>query len=137
MATPLLPPGKYQLRSLHEEIALFDRKLAHMQNYETFSTPSERETALEKLTAKRSLLARKAQELIDSGVEVTYAPRPYAPEPVKTVAAAAAPTDSQPDQRSPEEMELAGVASPFAGTSLDFRLEVEAYKASRSRRRSA
>ena len=137
MATPLLPPGKYQLRSLHEEIALFDRKLSHLQNHETFSTQSERETAIEKLTAKRSLLVRKAQQMIDSGVEVTYTPRPNVPNSIEHIASMKQQADVQPEASSSKEMAPTETFSPFAGTSLDFRLEVEAYKASRSRRRSA
>jgi biotin carboxyl carrier protein len=135
MATPLPAPGKYQLRSLHEEIALFDRKLAHAQNYETFASEDSREAAVEKLTAKRNLLVRKAKEMIDSGVEVTYATRPSTPDSVKDASPAA--LSSPPQEGSSEEMAATQVSSPFSGTALDFRLEVEAYKASRSRRKSA
>ena len=32
------PTDKYYLRSIHEEIALFDRKLAHLEKYEKFTS---------------------------------------------------------------------------------------------------
>lgn len=63
------PPGKYQLKSLHEEIDLFDRKLAHLLKYEDFPTDAARKAAAGKLSAKRDLLVRKAQRMADDGVE--------------------------------------------------------------------
>src|SRR4051794_37853856 len=97
-----LPSGKYQLKSLHEEIALFDRKLAHANNYETFPSEAERTAAADKLTAKRSLLIRKAQQMIDEGIEFNELERPKSlrqeteaatPAPASQVAAPALPTD--------------------------------------------
>ncbi len=67
MSTP--PPGKYQLRSLHEEIGLFDRKLAHVSKYESFPTEAEREVAVSKLNSKRKLLVRNALQMAKDGVE--------------------------------------------------------------------
>lgn len=61
--------GKYQLRSLHEEIALFDRKLNHLLKYETFETDSTRDAAAKKLKNKRDLLAKTARRLAAEGVE--------------------------------------------------------------------
>ena len=58
---PTLPSGKYQLKSLHEEIDLFDRKLAHLSKFETFATEAERGVSKDKLSAKRNLLIRRAQ----------------------------------------------------------------------------
>lgn len=61
--------GKYQLRTLHEEIDLFDRKLSHLLKYETFATDSTRDAAARKLKAKRDLLAKTARRLVAEGVE--------------------------------------------------------------------
>src|ERR1700761_7765372 len=63
------PHDKYYLRSLHEDIALLDRKLAHMAKYETFATEKERESATGKLNTKRALLVRNALKLAEEGVE--------------------------------------------------------------------
>jgi len=71
-----LPSGKYQLKSLHEEIGLFDRKLAHLQKFETFATEAERNASVDKLSAKRNLLVRKAQLMIDEGIEFSESERP-------------------------------------------------------------
>jgi len=60
---------KYHLRALHEEIAFYDRKLAHLLKYETFASDSERDLAAEKLNSKRNLLVRDARALIEAGIE--------------------------------------------------------------------
>lgn len=60
---------KYYLRSIHEEIDLYDRKLAHLLKYDTFASDKERDAAAEKLNSKRTLLVRDARSLIDSGIE--------------------------------------------------------------------
>jgi len=36
---------KYHLKSIHEEIGLFDRKLAHLMNFEKFDSVAERDQA--------------------------------------------------------------------------------------------
>ena len=61
--------NKYYLRSLHEEIDLFDRKLAHLLKYESFASDKERDAAAAKMTVKRDQLARTAKELVDEGIE--------------------------------------------------------------------
>jgi len=62
-------PGKYQLKTLHEEIGLCDRKLAHMEKYETYASAEERASAIAKMTTKRAKLAKAAQKLAEDGVE--------------------------------------------------------------------
>lgn len=128
---PTLPSGKYQLRSLHEEIALFDRKLAHAQSFETFSDEDQRNTAVAKLTSKRSLLVRKAQQMIDEGIEYnrTDLPKSLRPESEAVAVEQAAPvavvevsTEDLPAVASEE------IHSPFAGTSMDYRTDLDAYK---------
>lgn len=73
-ATPA--KDKYSLRSLHEEISLYDRKLAHLLKYDTFASEQDREKTVDKLTSKRNLLVRHARDLVDAGVEYKLAEVP-------------------------------------------------------------
>jgi hypothetical protein len=63
------PRDKYFLKSLHQEIDLYDRKLADLKNYGVFATEAERQDAEGKLLTKRASLERTARELSASGVE--------------------------------------------------------------------
>ena len=67
---------KYYLKTLHQEIDLYDRKLAHLSKYEVFHTEKEREIAVNKMTAKRSLLERTARKLAGDGIEFDTADLP-------------------------------------------------------------
>jgi len=69
MQKPAKVQDKYYLKSLHEEIDLYDRKLAHLAKYELFASEAERETAIGKMTTKRAILARNAQKLANDDVE--------------------------------------------------------------------
>ena len=60
---------KYFLRDLHQEIDLFDRKLAYLDKYAEFSSAADREQAEKKLLAGRAPLEKTALELAASGVE--------------------------------------------------------------------
>ncbi len=60
---------KYALQDLYAEIDLFDRKIAHCQNHETFASEQEREAALKKLRTKRETLVRNALAMASRGVE--------------------------------------------------------------------
>jgi hypothetical protein len=69
MKKPVKVQDKYYLKSLHEEIDLYDRKLAHMAKYEIFASEEDRENAIAKMTTKRAILAQIAQKLAEDGVE--------------------------------------------------------------------
>ncbi len=69
MQKPAKVQDKYYLKSLHEEIDLYDRKLAHTAKYELFASETEREAALGKLSTKRATLARTAKKLMEDGIE--------------------------------------------------------------------
>lgn len=71
-----IPHDKYFLKDLHEEIALYDRKLAHIENYSEFATESEREEAKAKLITKRAALENTARKLAAQGVEFSEADLP-------------------------------------------------------------
>lgn len=60
---------KYFLRDLHQEIDLYDRKLAYLDKYVEFSSAADRQQAEKKLLASRSPLEKTALELAASGVE--------------------------------------------------------------------
>jgi len=60
---------KYFLRDLHQEIDLYDRKLAYLGQFAEFASSGEREEAEKRLLAKRAPLEKVALELAASGVE--------------------------------------------------------------------
>ena len=64
-----VPHDKYFLRSLHQEIDLYDRKLAYLDKYGEFASTTDREGAENKLLAKRASLAETAKQLVAEGVE--------------------------------------------------------------------
>ncbi len=64
-----VPHDKYFLKSLHQEIDLYDRKLAYMANYVEFPSAAERQEAEKKMLAKRASLAETAKRLAADGVE--------------------------------------------------------------------
>jgi hypothetical protein len=63
------PRDKYFLRDLHQEIDLYDRKLAYVDKVVEFASSLDREEAAKSLLAKRALLEKAALELAGSGVE--------------------------------------------------------------------
>lgn len=70
------PRDKYFLRSIHQEIDFYDRKLAYLQKYETFASLAERDDAEKKMLAKRAALAQTAMRLAADGVEFSQAELP-------------------------------------------------------------
>jgi len=137
---PTIPSGKYQLRSLHEEIALFDRKLAHAQSHESFASEDERSNAVGKLTAKRSLLIRKAQQMIDEGIEFAESERPRSLRPAENIADEETPAPPVAVQSATHPEPASVRTSPeshFAGTALDYRAELEDYKSGKAKRKTA
>lgn len=60
---------KYFLRDLHQEIDLYDRKLAYLDKYGEFASVADREEAEKGLRTKRAPLEKTALELVASGVE--------------------------------------------------------------------
>ncbi len=72
-----VPHDKYYLKSLHQEIDFYDRKLAYLEN----SAPpaeaeADRDHASNKLVAKRASLAETARQLAADGVEFNAADLP-------------------------------------------------------------
>ena len=61
--------GKYDLKDLYLEIALFDRKISYCQSHEQFDSETARSTALQKLVKRRGTLVANARSLTDRGIE--------------------------------------------------------------------
>lgn len=73
------PDSKYALRDLHEEIDLFDRKIAYCENFEQFESVQARAAALQKLVTKRESLVKAALAMAGRGIECDpkYLPRSF------------------------------------------------------------
>jgi len=69
MNKPFLRRDKYFLRELHQEIDLYDRKLAYLDKFVEFASSMDREEAKSRMLAKRAPLEKTALELAASGVE--------------------------------------------------------------------
>ncbi|MGI4829995.1 MAG: hypothetical protein ACRYFU_17625 [Janthinobacterium lividum] len=132
MATPA--HDKYYLKTLHDEIDLFDRKLAHMLKYDTFATDAERVASAGKLNAKRELLAKTARQLVSEGIEFKTAdlPRSFRTDDtvVEPKAEAVAATEVPVFKPATAVRQF---PSPFAGTVLDGKASIQAYKRERAK----
>jgi hypothetical protein len=86
---PVPADSKYALKDLYQEIALFDRKIAYCQNYETFQSGQDRAVALQKLVSKREALVKIAVAMAGRGVECDpkYLPRSFKETPASDKAA--------------------------------------------------
>lgn len=69
MNKPSSRRDKYFLRDLHQEIDLYDRKLAYLDKFAEFASSGDREEAERGLRTKRAPLEKAALELAASGVE--------------------------------------------------------------------
>lgn len=134
MAT--LVSSKYSLKSLHEEIGLLDRKLAHLHKFSVFQNDTERDTAAAKMEHKRDLLVRQARAMVEEGIEFHATDLPVSlrtgdaseisPEAVQVSAPPAAPVAAGPQSTKP--------LSPFSGTVLDGEQALKQYKQKKAKR---
>jgi hypothetical protein len=127
---PALVQDKYQLRTLHEEIDLFDRKLAYVLRFQEFTSDADRAAELKRLTSKRELLARAARQMAHSGIEYKASELPRSFRAEQGAAAAEGVVVTTPDEApaTVRKASKARVASPYAGTSLDFQKGLQEYK---------
>ena len=126
--------NKYYLKTVHDEIDLYDRKLAHLLNFETFATEADRAAATRKLTLKRDALALTAKRLAGDGIEFQQndLPRSFRPKDAPLAAEVEEVKEAVPQN---VDASLAGGAnrsvrrqgSPYAGTSLDWQSSVQHY----------
>ena len=132
-ATPTPLESKYHHKTLHADIDLYDRRLAHLLKYEVFATETARSAAARKITLKRDPLVATAKRLAAEGVEFKESelPRSFRPEgvpapvevkvPEPEPAAAAAPHNPLENRSARRQ------GSPYAGTSLDWEKSVQHY----------
>jgi hypothetical protein len=71
-----VPHDKYFLRSLHQEIDLYDRKLAYLDKNVQLASIADGKETQGKLLSKRSALAETARQLVADGVEFNPADLP-------------------------------------------------------------
>jgi hypothetical protein len=130
MSTAPAVETKYHLKSIHSEIDLFDRRLAHLNKYEVFETEAARIAAARKLTLKRDPLVATAKRLAAEGVEFKESELPRSFRPDGQPAPVEARTEPEPTPAfiSPGENRSARrQGSPYAGTSLDWEKSVQHY----------
>ena len=123
---------KYHLRSIHEEIGLFDRKLAHLLKFEKFDTEAARDEAARKLRVKRENLVQTALRLVAEGVEFRPGDLPPSMRPEDepgTPQVATASVERLKAVEPPVAMRSVTRESkgPYAGTSLDWQASVRQY----------
>ena len=127
--------SKYHLKSVHAEIDLFDRRLAHLLKYDVFETEAARAAAARKLNLKRDPLVVTAKRLAAEGVEYRESelPRSFRPEGVPApVEAAPEPEPAAAPHNPTENRSTRRQGSPFAGTSLDWEKSVQHYMQNKS-----
>jgi hypothetical protein len=129
MATTPAVESKYYLKSVHAEIDLFDRRIAHLLKYDTFENDAARAAAARKLTLKREPLVQTAKRLAAEGIEFkdSELPRSFRPEglpaPVEVKTPEVMPVTSVPGENRNARRQ----GSPYAGTSLDWAQSVNQY----------
>lgn len=130
--------GKYQLKSIHEEISLFDRKLAHLLKYDVFETEAARATAVKKLNAKRELLVKSALAMSAEGIEFSPSelPRSMRPDDAKDIEVPEAPVEqaaAAPELPSAASRGQRRQGSAFTGTSLDWEKSIREYMSKKAK----
>ena len=129
---PTVPSDKYHLKTIHEQIDLYDRQIAHLLKFEKFDTDAAREAAARKLTLKRETLVQTAQRLAAEGIEFKPNELPRSLRPKDQQAAPVAAPDAV-EEPKPEPFIPAGLRArgkgnaPYAGTSLDWQASVREY----------
>jgi hypothetical protein len=132
MSTTPTIESKYHLKSVHAEIDLFDRRLAHLLKYDVFETEAARAAATRKLNLKRDPLVATAKRLVAEGVEYKESelPRSFRPEGVPAPVEAKPepePTPAAVPHNPGENRSARRQGSPYAGTSLDWEKSVQHY----------
>jgi hypothetical protein len=128
---------KVRLKMLHEEIDLFDRKLAHVMKYDVFPSETERNAAVRKLSLKRDALVAKAKALTDDGTEFkpNDLPRSFRPKDARVEAAPEELVEAKVAAASAtgEKRSVRRSSSAFAGTGFDWQQSVKDYMAKKGK----
>lgn len=133
MATPT--HDKYYLRTVHQEIDLYDRKLAHLMKYDTFANEAERATSATKMKAKRDLLVLTARDLVSQGIEFKPSELPRSlrtGDEINEASTMVAVEEQAPVLPRPASQSRQ-FASPFAGGVLDGQTIMQNYKKVRAK----
>ena len=83
----IIVENKYYLRSVHEEIGLIERKLAHTSKYGGFESDDLRDAATRKLNKRREVLILTAKRLAEAGIEFKPSELPRSMQPDMAAAA--------------------------------------------------
>jgi hypothetical protein len=128
---PVLQQDKYQLKTLHAEIDLFDRKLAHLLRYEAFANDADRDAAARRITLKRDQLARAARQMALNGIEFSASELPRSFRLESTAVSVEVATTLATDEAAPVARKAVRARphpSPYASTALDSAVALEEYK---------
>ena len=131
--------NKYYLKTVHEEIGLFDRKLAHLLKYEVFETEEAREAATRKLARKRETLVETAKRMAAEGIEYKPSDLPTSIRPEGMEIPAEPVKEAAVEAGEPAGANAAGnrsarrQSSVYAGTSLDWEQSVRNYMQSKAK----
>lgn len=136
------PYETIHLRALHQEIDLFDRKLAHLAKYGEYSSEADRKAAASKLEKKRETLAVEARKMVKIGVdfEISELPRSFREDapPAPSTKTVKKELKTGPEKEADAVVLAEPLAhvheSPFAGTSLDGKLMLQEYKRNKARK---
>jgi hypothetical protein len=121
--------GKYQLKHIHAEIDLLDRRMAHLEKYDVFATDAAKAAATRKLMLKRKPLEESARRMAAEGVEFLQSelPRSFRPEgepaPVRVQAEPEPPVAVEPTENRANRRQSAPPAGGF-----DWEKAVAQYK---------
>jgi len=128
---------KVRLKMLHDEIDLFDRKIAHLTNYEAFPSDTERNAAVRRLQLKREALVVKAKALTDEGTEFkpNDLPRSFRPKD--------APVEAEEHEEKAEAVAVTPAgenrsarrsSSAFVGSGFNWQQSVKDYMTNKGKK---
>jgi hypothetical protein len=132
MSTPTAIESKYHLKTIHADIDLYDRRLAHLLKFEVFDTEAARAAAARKINLKRDPLVVIAKRLAAEGVEfkLSELPRSFRPEGEAAPApieAAAAPEPVPTPHNPSENRSSRRQGSTHASASVDWEKSIQHY----------
>jgi hypothetical protein len=108
------PQHKYELKSLHSEIGLLDRKLAHLLRFEAFASDADRDAAARRINVKREQMVRAARAMAQNGIEFTESDLPLS---LRNESAPVAETVEQPVAVKKQRSRLK--SSPIAAAAMN------------------
>jgi hypothetical protein len=127
-ATPAIE-SKYYLKTIHAEIDLYDRRLAHLLKFEVFATDAARAAAVRKLNLKRDPLVATARRLAEEGVEFKQSelPRSFRPEGVPAPVEAPEPEPQAAAPTSSENRNARRHSGGHTAATLDWEKSIQHY----------